>query len=183
MIDLLTVGNIGGDLAKTAEETARQFGVRWDLFLAQCASFLIVAGLVARFAFGPILKTLEDRRRKIEESLENAARIQAELAQTQAARRQTLEEAAGEASKMIEEARAAAARLFENETQKAVAAASLIIAKAREANEAELARMKAELRKEVGRLVVATTAKVAGKILTLDDQQRLAEAANKELAA
>jgi len=43
--------------------------------------------------------------------------------------------------------------------------------------------MKAELRREVGRLVVATTAKVTGKILTADDQTRLAEETNKQLAA
>ena len=43
--------------------------------------------------------------------------------------------------------------------------------------------MKEELRKEVGRLVVQATAKVTGKILTMDDQKRLAEEANRQLAA
>jgi F-type H+-transporting ATPase subunit b len=43
--------------------------------------------------------------------------------------------------------------------------------------------MLAELRREVGRLVVDTTAKVTGKVLTLDDQKRLAEETNRELAA
>lgn len=177
------LANIAGDLAKTAEDITRQFGVRWDLFLAQCVSFLVVAGLVTRYAYRPILQVLEERRTRIQEGLANADKIKAELALTQTARRQALEEAEAQAAKVIEEARAAAARLLEVETQKAIAAANQIIAKARQANEAELARMKAELRKEVGRLVVETTAKVTGKVLTLDDQQRLAEATNKELAA
>ena len=43
--------------------------------------------------------------------------------------------------------------------------------------------MLAELRREVGRLVVETTAKVTGKVLTPDDQKRLAEETNRELAA
>jgi len=43
--------------------------------------------------------------------------------------------------------------------------------------------LKSELRREVGRLVVDTSSKVTGKILTLDDQKRLAEDANRELAA
>jgi F-type H+-transporting ATPase subunit b len=43
--------------------------------------------------------------------------------------------------------------------------------------------MKEELRREVGRLVVQATTKVTGKILTLDDQKRLAEEANRQLAA
>ena len=84
---------------------------------------------------------------------------------------------------MIEEARAAAARVQETETQKAVAQAADIIAKAQQAAAAEHARMLVELRREVGRLVVATTGKVTGKVLTPQDQQRLAEEANKQLAA
>jgi len=40
-----------------------------------------------------------------------------------------------------------------------------------------------ELRKEIGRLVVETTAKVTGKVLTVDDHQRLAEETNRQLAA
>jgi F-type H+-transporting ATPase subunit b len=55
--------------------------------------------------------------------------------------------------------------------------------KARQATEAEHARMLADLRREVGRLVVETTAKVTGKVLTSDDQKRLAEETNRELAA
>jgi F-type H+-transporting ATPase subunit b len=43
--------------------------------------------------------------------------------------------------------------------------------------------MLAELRREVGRLVVATTTKVTGKVLTPDDQKRLAEETTRELAA
>ena len=43
--------------------------------------------------------------------------------------------------------------------------------------------MKTELRREVGRLVVSTTAKVTGKVLTADDQNRLADETNRQLAA
>jgi len=63
----------------------------------------------------------------------------------------------------------------EQETQKAIAAAESIIAKAREAAEQDHARMLAELKREVGRLVIQTTATVTGKILTPEDQRRLAE--------
>ena len=73
--------------------------------------------------------------------------------------------------------------MLEQETQKAIATANQIVAKAREASEAELARMKAELRREIGRLVVETTAKVTGKVLTVEDHQRLAEEATRQLAA
>ena len=43
--------------------------------------------------------------------------------------------------------------------------------------------MMAELKAEIGRLVVETTAKVSGKVLSDEDQQRLIDETNKELAA
>ena len=79
--------------------------------------------------------------------------------------------------------RAAAAKVEERETQKAIATAQDIIEKARQATQAEHDRMLAELRREVGRLVVAATVKVTGKVLTPEDQKRLADETNKELAA
>jgi F-type H+-transporting ATPase subunit b len=88
-----------------------------------------------------------------------------------------------QSNKLIEEARTAAARVQEQETQKAIAEAAQIIAKAREAAEQERARMLTELRREVGRLVVDTTTKVTGKILTPDDQKRLADETSRQLAA
>ena len=57
------------------------------------------------------------------------------------------------------------------------------MAQAREAAAQEHARMLAELRREVGRLVVQTTAAVIGKVLTPDDQRRLAEETARQLTA
>ena len=88
-----------------------------------------------------------------------------------------------QAIRFIEEACAAAARLQEQETQKAIAAAEQIMTKSREAAAQDYARMLAELKGEVGRLVVQTTAAVVGKILTPEDQRRLAEETAKELKA
>jgi len=83
---------------------------------------------------------------------------------------------------MIEQAREAANRVREVETQKAIAAAEQIIAKAREVAAQDHAKMLAELKREVGRLVVQTTATVTGKVLTPEDQRRLAEETQKQLA-
>jgi F-type H+-transporting ATPase subunit b len=173
----------GGGLADTAREIGETFGFNKSLFASQVISFLIVAFLLHRFAYKPILRVLEERRQRIAESLANAEKIKEELAKTEAARKQLLEQAGAQANQLIEEARAAAARVQAQETQRAVTAAEQIISKARQAAEADHARMLAELRREVGRLVVQTTAKVTGKVLTAEDQQRLAEETNKELAA
>lgn len=171
------------DLVDLAKSTGEQFGFQTQLFISQIISFCIVAFLLHRFAYKPILQVLEERRHKISEGLANAEKIKQELASAQTKAQEILNQAGAQGAKLIEEARAAAAKVQEVETQKAIAAANDIVAKARQASEAELVRMKTELRREVGRLVVATTAKVTGKVLTPDDQQRLADEANRQLAA
>jgi F-type H+-transporting ATPase subunit b len=172
----------GGD-AGMIGNTAAQFGVNWQLFISQVISFSIVAFLLHRFAYKPILTVLEERKQRIAESLANADRIKQQLAEAEIARKEMLQKANADALKLIEEARAAAARVQEQETQKAVAAAEQIVAKAREAAQADYQRMKQDLRQEMGRLAVDLAARVTGKILTVDDQRRLAEETNKQLAA
>ena len=82
---------------------------------------------------------------------------------------------------MIDEARASAAHLAERKQQEAIAAAEQILAKAREASAIEHERTMAQLKRELGRLVVDTTAKVTGKVLTPEDQRRLQEEAARTL--
>lgn len=171
------------NLADLARETGEQFGFNKSLFFSQLVSFLIVCFLLYKFAYKPILKVLEQRRETIEKSLENADRIKKELAETEAARQKIMADANTHANKLIEEARAAASKVQETETQRAIAAAEQIIAKAREAAANDHQRMLQHLKKEIGQLVVRTTAQVAGKVLTMDDQKRLIEETNKQLAA
>lgn len=163
--------------------TAEAFGVNWSLFISQCVSFLIVAGVLYKFAYKPILDILEQRRKTIAESLANADKIREELKQTEAARQEVLDKANAQANNLIQEARDAATKVLENESQKAIAQAEQIISKAREATEADRNTMMTELKAEIGRLVVETTGKVTGKILTVEDQKRLIDDTNNELAA
>jgi F-type H+-transporting ATPase subunit b len=164
-------------------DIATQFGVTWQLLISQIVLFVIVAVALKKFAYGPILKVLEERKQKIAESLANAEKIKQELSSAQTKAQEILNQANAQSIKLIEEARTAAAKVQETETQKAIATANQIVAKAKEASEAELVRMKGELRKEMVRLVAETTAKVSGKVLTLDDQKRLADETTKQLAA
>jgi F-type H+-transporting ATPase subunit b len=165
------------------EQIARTFGVDWSHLFAQIVSFCIVCVLLYLFAYKPILSMLDERRRQIAQGLADTERIKTELARSEAQRRELMMQAQAEATRFIEEARAGAARLHEQESQKAIAAAEQILAKAREAAELDYTRMLADLKREVGRLVVQTTAAVAGKILTPEDQRRLAEETARQLTA
>src|SRR6202048_671405 len=155
---------------ETLKETADTFGWNWELFLSQVVSFMIVALLLRRFAYKPILAVLEDRRRKIEEGMLNAEKIRTELAEAEKRYQEIVTKANADAQRMIDEARESSAHLAERKQQEAIAAAEQIIAKAREASALEYERTMAELKRQLGRLVVETTAKVTGKVLTAEDQ-------------
>jgi F-type H+-transporting ATPase subunit b len=165
------------------EKITTTFGVDWPHLLAQIISFSIVCALLYRFAYRPILKMLEERRRQIAQGIANTEKIKSELAKTETLRQEVLLKADAQAAKIIEEAHAAAFRVEERETQKAITAAQLIIANSRETATQDYIRMLSELKSEVGRLVVQTTAAVTGKILTAEDQRRLAEETVKQLPA
>jgi F-type H+-transporting ATPase subunit b len=165
------------------ETIARTFGVDWPHLLAQIASFGIVCLAMYFWAYTPILRMLEARRQQIASGLANAAKIKAELASIEAQRVEILAKAGEEGRRLIQDARAAAARVGAEEAQKATAAAEQIITRARETAGRDHDRMLADLKHEVGRLVVQTTASVTGKVLTPDDHRRLAEETASRLAA
>ena len=157
--------------------------INWGLQIWVILTFVVMMGLLAKLAFKPIGEALERRGSTIKAQLDEAEKSRADAKKLMEDYQKQVAAARTEANKIIEEARAAAGKVTEVETQKAIATANDIIAKARLASEAELVRMKAELRKEVGRLVVSATVKVTGKVLTADDQQRLADETNRQLAA
>jgi F-type H+-transporting ATPase subunit b len=160
-----------------------ELGIDWRALVTHLISFSIVFFVLWKYAYGPIFTMLQARREKIAESLVNAEKIKADVAKTEAERQKILADAGDKANKLIDEARQAAARVREAETQKAISAAEQIVTKAREAATQERAQMLASLKREVGRLVVKTTTTVTGKILTPEDQKRLAEETEKQLSA
>jgi F-type H+-transporting ATPase subunit b len=176
---LLPQAETGGQV----QQIANTFGVDWPHLIAQIISFGIVCFLLHRFAYKPILKMLEERQRQIAQGLADTEKIKAELAQTEAQRHEIMILANSQATKLIEEARAGADRVHQQEAIKAIATADQIIEKAREAAAYQHTLMLAELKREVGGLVVRATATITGKILTPDDQRRMAEETSRELAA
>jgi F-type H+-transporting ATPase subunit b len=166
-----------------ARETAETFGFDWKIFFSQVISFVIVAMVLRRFAYKPILAILEERRQRIAEGLLNAEKIKQQLAEAEQRHSEILAKANAQAQKMIDEAREAAGHVAERKQQEAIVAAEQIVAKAREASAIEHERTMTELKRELGRLVVDTTAKVTGKVLTSEDQRRLQEEASRQIAS
>ncbi len=179
----ITLLAAAGGLGDLVSETGQAFGFDLKIFLSQVVSFVIVALLLRQFAYKPILAVLEERRQRIAEGLLNAEKIKQQLAEAEQRYQEILAKGSGEAQKMIDEARASAGVIAERKQQEAIVAAEQILAKAREASVLEHERTMSQLKRELGRLVIDTTAKVTGKILTPEDQRRLQEEASRQVAS
>jgi F-type H+-transporting ATPase subunit b len=162
---------------------AQQFGVYWPNLIAQVILFAIVYFVLRKFAFRPVIAMLEERRRRIEEGQLNAEKIKKQLADAQAKYEEILAKANAESQRLIEEVRASGDRLAEQKRQEAIAAAEQIALKAQESISLERDRVMAEIKKELGRLVVDTTARVTGKVLSPADQERINEETARQIAA
>ena len=164
-------------------QIAQTFGVDWPHLMAQVISFSIVCVLLYRFAYEPVLAMLAQRRQLIEQGLANTEKINAKLVAIDVQREQILEKAREEAARFIEEGRVVAKRIRQQEAERATAMADRIVLKAREQAASEHAVIVAMAKREIGHLVVETTAAVAGRVLTPDDQRRLVQETTRQLKA
>lgn len=172
-------------LAVTAETVAQSpgivetiqktFGLNGPFFAAQVINFFLVIFVLKKFAFGPIQTMLEQRRVRIAEGEEKLKRIEKQLAESEETTAAAIAKANDEAVRLINEAKDGAHSFSEQKAQEAIAQAQQILAKAEAAAQADRNRISAELKREFGRLVAATTAQVTGKVLTADDQKRINE--------
>jgi F-type H+-transporting ATPase subunit b len=167
---------------EVAKEIALNFGLEWPKFFAQILIFGIVYFVLKQKAFGPILAMLEVRRKHIEELEADRKKVKEKLAAAEAEAKQLRLAADKDAARLIEEARESANALREKKSQEATAEAGQIIAKAREATQMEREQAFAELRRDFGRLLVDTTGKVTGKVLTKADQDAINEEAAAQIA-
>lgn len=167
----------------TVTQLFAQFGVTWSKFGAQVILFLLVYLILKKFAFAPIIATFEARRRTIEEGQTNAEKIKRQLAESELRCQEILRKANADAQRIIEEARNSSESITQKQLQQAIKDAENIIIKANESVSLDRARMIAEVKTEMLHLVIDTTSKVVGKVLTPADQERLASETSNQLAA
>ncbi len=163
-------------------DLARRMGVDPALILAQAVNFCIVAFLLYRFAFKKVLQTMDERRDKIEAGLKYAEEMKEKLAEAGRQQQDIVRKAQQEAQQIVAEARSSAKDFYDRQTQETAAKVEQMLERGRQANELERQRMLAELRQEVARLVVATSAKVLDRELTADDRQSINKRAAEQLA-
>jgi F-type H+-transporting ATPase subunit b len=159
----------------------KNFGISWPFLLAQILNFSVVAYLLWRFAFKPVLATLDERQRRISSGLQYADDMKAKLEAVQQESVASAKKAQVEASRIIEEARKSAKEFLDKQTQESAAKAGEILVRAQQVIELEKKKMLAEARTEIARLVVETTQRVLSRELSDSDRNRYTESASREL--
>jgi F-type H+-transporting ATPase subunit b len=174
---------VHGEAATGLTKITQDFGISVPLILAQVLSFSIVAFVLWKFGFKPVLATLDERQQKIASGLKYAEDMQAKLAATQQETAAIIKNANVEASRIIEDARKTAKDFLDKQTQEATGKASDLLIKAQQAIELEHRKMLADARGEIARLVVTTTERVLAKKLTDADRAAYNDAASRELTS
>jgi F-type H+-transporting ATPase subunit b len=165
--------------AGKVDALVEKFGLAWPKFFAQVIIFWIVFSILKKYAFGPILGMLEQRRQRIADGEAKLEKITKDAAAAAKNAQAVLDKAEADAARLVKEADEAAKALAASKEQEAVASANSIVAKAREAAELEKQQLMSQLKREFGRMVADATSRVTGKVLSNDDQSRI----NQETAA
>lgn len=156
-------------------------GIDFKLFLGQIINFLILLFILWRFAYRPILKMLNDRREKIAESLENAKKIEENLAKSEEKTQEAMKQAQIESEKMIENAKKLATEQKSEIITVAKTQAEKEIEKAKLAITQEKTKASEELKKEIAQLVSLATEKILSKKTDVELQTQAINEAIEEI--
>src|SRR5574341_2007789 len=145
-----------------------------SLIFWEIVSFAILLWVLYKFAFPPILQTLEAREQKIRDSLEQAERHRAEAERKLREYEAKLSAAGRDAEAVLAQARDRAQVLFEENEQRLLAEAERIKGDATREIEGERRRAIREIRAQTTELALLVAEKVVGRSLTDEDHRRLA---------
>ena len=141
------------------------FDVNLGLSIWTTFVFLSLLAILWKFAWGPILKAVQDREDGIQSTLDQAANERGEAAKLLAEHRQQMADARRQAQQMIAEGKEAGERVRESIEEKARAEGDAMIERARESIEHEKDAALEELRKESVDLALAAAAKLVQESL------------------
>ncbi len=144
-------------------------------------AFGITFWVLKRFAFGPIQKTIDERRDRIRQAVEEADNARAEARQLLEQHRELLGQAKGEAGEILAEARKIADAQLARAKEETEVDRQRRLEDTRKQIEAETSRALDQIRTEVADLTLAATSRVVGRVLTEEDHRRLIDEAIGDL--
>ena len=143
------------------------------LFIWTIGTFLVLLGLLAKFAWGPLLKALDERQEMIRKSLHDADQATQDLKRLHQESAQIIAAARADAQSIVAKSRVAAETVREDLKQKAKEEADALVRGAQRQIQLETARAVQQIRHEVVDLSLAVASKLIKKNLTQEDNDAL----------
>ena len=151
------------------------------LFIWTILTFLVLLGLLAKFAWKPLLKALESRQEAIKKSLDDADRAKQELARLQTESTKIIEQARIEADSILTKTRSDAERLREDLKTKAKEESDTIIRNAEQQIQLRTRQALQDIRQEVADIAVIVASKLLERNLAKEDNDRLINETLKQI--
>jgi F-type H+-transporting ATPase subunit b len=139
--------------------------------------FAIAFFVLRKYAFGPIQRTIDARRERILQAVEEADNARNEARELVEQNRAILAQARSESADILAEARKIGDAQLDRAKQEAEAERQRRLEDTRKQIDAETARAIGQIRTEVADLTLEATQRVVGKVLDSADQRRLVEEA------
>lgn len=139
-----------------------QLGINWGLLIAQIFNVVLVIWLLTRFLYQPVLKMLNERTVRIQESLREADKVREQLASATRDYDAELNKARQEAASIVSQAQERAKTQEAEIIAQARQEADRIRREAREQSEREREQMLRDLKGQVAELVTITASRVLG---------------------
>lgn len=163
------------------EKILTDFGVQPILLFAQVVNFLVLLFILKKLLYKPILKVLEERKRKIEESLSNAEEIKRRLEATTEEERKRIVEAGIEGARIIKEASDVSVKLIEEGKKKGEELYQQILDQAVLQVKAEKEKMMLEVKGELSGIIALALEKIMGGAMDKNAQKKLVEESVKTI--
>jgi F-type H+-transporting ATPase subunit b len=167
--------------AESSSDGISSLGLNLKSFIFQLITFLIVLAVLWKWVFPKLIATLEERRKVLEESLEQARKTEETLRKTEANAANILSMARGEADAALADAQTRAKEIIVEAEKSGEAAAERIVKEAEAHLGQERTKLRDEIKEELADLVVVTTEKVLGKRLNTQEDMVFIKDSIKEL--
>ena len=151
------------------------------LFVWTIITFLILLGVLTRFAWKPLLKALETRENEISQSLEDAEKAKQELERLSAESDEIIAKARSEAQGIVSEGKKAAEQLTATTLNKAKEEAMANLSAAKEQIKIERDKAIVEIKGEVVNLSLSIAEKLVKKNLSKEDNKSLIDESLKNV--
>lgn len=162
-------------------ELFTQLGINWMLLIAQIVNFTILAFVLTKFIYKPIMKLLEERKNRVKGDIEKSNVLDAKIKEADSAKNEILSVARTESEKIIKSSEKNARDIKETILKEASDEVSKIKEEAKKQIGNDREKTMQDMKKELGKLIAVSVEKTIGDVMESNTQKKLVDEAVKSI--